>query len=103
MSRRRYQALQILILLLTLYVGSYLYLSRRGFAESDAMGCTRSLYFSPPQPSKEWERWNYGCVRFYRPLITLDCWLGTGREPGCAPLWGLQKTGAAEQGSGGGQ
>jgi hypothetical protein len=92
MSRQTYWTLQIFTLLLILYAGSYIYLSRRGFAEYDALGCKPPmLYFSPPQPGRDWERWNFGCVWFYRPLITLDCWLGTGREPGCAPLWSLQK------------
>ena len=92
MFRPKYLVLQALVLILTLYIGSYLYLSRRAFAEYDARGYKPALlYFSPPQPGPEWERWNFGCVWFYRPLITVDCWLGTGREPGGAPLWGLQK------------
>ncbi|HBI46783.1 MAG TPA: hypothetical protein DDY78_28610 [Planctomycetales bacterium] len=92
MSIRKYWALHALVLLLTLYVGSYLYLSRRGAAECDALGyMPAALYFSPPQPSREWERWNFGCVWFYWPLIKADFYLGTGRWPGSAPLWDLKK------------
>jgi hypothetical protein len=90
MSRRTCWAGAVFLLLLTLYVGSYLYLSRKGIAECDALGYT-GLYFSPPVRGREWEDWNFRCVWFYWPLIKVDRWLGTGREPGCVPLWGLEK------------
>jgi hypothetical protein len=90
MARRAFWAGWVLFLLLTLYVGSYLYLSRKGFAECAPFGID-ALYFSLPENSREWERWNYGCVWFYWPLIKVDCWVGTGKQPGSVPLWGLEK------------
>jgi hypothetical protein len=32
---------------------------------------------------------NYGCVRFYYPLIMIDYWIGTGRGIGCEPMFRL--------------
>ena len=62
----------------------------RGFAQSEALGCGRDgFYFFPPEETASWRAWNYGCVRFYYPLIVLDVWLGTGRDVYCEPLWRL--------------
>ncbi len=91
LRRRLWWTSGILLLALILaYVGSYLVLSRRGFAQSEALGLGRDgFYFFPPQETASWRAWNYGCVRFYYPLIVLDVWLGTGRDVYCEPLWRL--------------
>ena len=56
-ARRTCWAGAVFFLLFALYVGSYLYLSRKGIAECDVLGYT-GLYFSPPVRDREWERWN---------------------------------------------
>jgi hypothetical protein len=78
----------ILICLLAVYVGSYLALSRAGFAYADAYDMN-GFYFSPPENSDRWRFWNYTCVRLYYPLILVDNWLGTGRAVGAEPTWSL--------------
>ena len=45
-------------------------------AQSKAAGI-EGLYFFPPEDTDSWRRWNYGCVRFYYPLIVIEGWLGT--------------------------
>jgi hypothetical protein len=75
-------------LLLAVYVGSYLWLSRRGYEEAERFNMCGFYYFTP-EPTPEWRFKNYGCVRLFAPLNVLDCALGTGRPPGCEPLWGL--------------
>jgi hypothetical protein len=72
MSRRR-RLLILATVLLALYVGSYLILSRRGFI--------RDGYFFPPQETASWRVCNYRCVAFYSPLILIDNLLGTGKRP----------------------
>jgi hypothetical protein len=87
MSRRR---LVIVIALLVLYVGSYLALSRLGFAQARAWG-GKGFYFFTPRDSALWRVFNYGCVGLYYPLIVADNELGTGMWPAKEPLWGLTK------------
>lgn len=87
---RRRKALIGVLLLLLVYAGSYLALSRRGFASADRFGL-RGLYFFEPRDSNAWRLANYGCVCAYYPLIKVDEWLGTGRPIGREPLWGLSK------------
>ncbi len=72
------------------YLGSYLWLSRAGYAEADRY-CLHGFYYFLPEESRSWRVWNYGCVALYWPLNVLDCWLGTGREPASEPLWRLGK------------
>lgn len=88
--RKKHIFLVCLFLSLVVYVGSYYVLSRRGFAQSRQWNM-RGFYFFTPENSKEWRRRNYFCVTVYRPLIELDCLLGTGMPAGCEPLWGLSK------------
>lgn len=87
MPRRR---VIMVIVLLLLYVGSYLVLSRQGFAQADKWD-EKEFYFFQPRDSDRWRFSNYGCVCLYYPLIAVDCSLGTGRWPGFEPLWGLSK------------
>ena len=89
MLRRR--ARIVLAAVLLLYVGSYLVLSRQGFAQSDRWGVRDSFWFFEPRDSGLWRLSNYGCVCFYLPLIAADNCLGTGRWPAGEPLLGLSK------------
>lgn len=77
-------------MLLLLYVGSYLTVSRRGYAEADRWNC-RGFYYFTPEDSEVWRYLNYGCMYLYAPLHNVDRWLGYGRCPACEPLWGLSK------------
>ena len=70
----------IVLAILLVYVSSYYVLSRRGFAISDAVG-GKCLYFFEPCPGAFWEFAHHSCVFLYYPLIVVDKWLGTGREP----------------------
>ena len=77
-------------LLLLLYVGSYVVLSRRGYAEADRYNM-KGFYYFFPENSAAWRWKNYGCMHLFRPLNALDRWLGLGRHPASEPLWGLSK------------
>jgi hypothetical protein len=72
------------------YVGSYLVLSRRGFAEARQYHA-KGFYFFTPRPTAGWRNSNYACVCVYYPLILVDNCLGTGDWPAAEPLWGLEK------------
>jgi hypothetical protein len=76
--------------LLVLYVGSYVALSRRGYAEADQYNELGFYYFSL-EDSWAWRLKNYGCVYLFWPLNAVDRWLGLGRGPASEPLWGLSK------------
>jgi hypothetical protein len=76
--------------LLAAYLGSYLWLSRRGYAEADQYGMVGFYYFFPEE-SDSWRYKNYGCAFLFWPLNAIDRSLGLGRHPGCEPLWGLSK------------
>jgi len=78
----------LLAVLLTVYISSYVVLSRRGFAQSDAWE-TEGFYFLTPENTDEWRFRNYPLVRVYYPLILIDNWIGTGRPIASEPLWGL--------------
>jgi hypothetical protein len=49
----------------------------------------KGFYFFRPEDSNSWRIWNYGCVYFYYPLITVEEWLGTVDGIGCEPMWRL--------------
>jgi hypothetical protein len=80
----------VLVALCFLYIGSYLVLSRAGFAYADTVGA-KGFWFFEPRDSDLWRVSNYGSVSTYYPLIAIDCWLGTGRPPAAEPLLGLSK------------
>jgi hypothetical protein len=74
--------------LITVYVVSYVALSRRGFALSEAAGY-EGFYFFPPEDTNTWRRINYGCVFIFYPLIMIDNWIGTGKPIAHEPLWSV--------------
>src|SRR5688572_12464389 len=76
----------------TLYVGSYLALSRRGFADADRENI-KGFYFFPAADTTAWRVLHGGCVLLYYPLIQVDRLIGTGRHPASEPLWGLEACG----------
>jgi hypothetical protein len=83
--RRRWA---ILLVLLAAYIGSYLVLSRRGFAQADEWNAI-GFYFFTPRETTTWRVCNYGCAKLYYPLIVIDNWLGIGRPVASEPLWHL--------------
>src|SRR5437763_1083039 len=87
MSRR---GVILVVALMLLYVGSYLALSRQGFAQADQWNA-KGFYFFSPRDSALWRVSNYGCAGIYHPLIAVDNNLGTGRWPAKEPLMGLSK------------
>lgn len=87
----KYRARIILVLLLILYVGPYLALSRRGYAEADRYNM-KGFYYLAPANSTRWHVLNTTCYIVFYPLNAVDRLLGTGRVPGWTePLWGLEK------------
>jgi hypothetical protein len=77
------------MLLLLLYVGSYVVLSRRGYAEADRYGI-KGFYCFFPEDSDTWRFKNYGCVYLFWPLNAVDRGVGLGRPPAAEPLKGLE-------------
>ncbi len=77
-------------LALLLYLGSYIILSRRGYAEADQYKLKGFYYFTPVN-SDSCRFWNTACVFIYTPLNEVDCKLGIGKPPAYEPLWGLSR------------
>lgn len=71
-------------LILGLYVGAYLSLSRAGFAEADRFGI-KGFYYVPYSDTDQWERRNRWCTIVFNPLNILDRWTGAGRYPAGPP------------------
>ncbi|MCI0459973.1 MAG: hypothetical protein L0Z62_23730 [Gemmataceae bacterium] len=88
--RRRKKLVLALALLLVTYLGLYLWLSRRGYAEADQYRMAGFYYFSP-EDTDAWRFKNYGCVFLFSPLNWVDRSLGFGRSPAAEPLWRLGK------------
>jgi hypothetical protein len=81
---------KLIALLLAAYFGSYLWLSRHGYAEADQYHIVGFYYFIPDNSHTWWYK-NYGCVILFWPLNLVDHSIGLGRHPASAPLWGLSK------------
>jgi hypothetical protein len=90
MSKRKQIAWLLIAAFSLFYVGSYLVLSRRGFADADRTN-TLGFYFFPPEDADARQHRNYACVYVYYPLIVVDQIAGTGRAPGKPPLFGLSR------------
>jgi hypothetical protein len=88
--RRRHALRLVVALLFGVYLGSYLWLSRRGYAEADRYHL-KGFYYFFPEDSDTWRYKNYGCVYLFWPLNVIDRSLGFGRHPGKEPLRGLSK------------
>lgn len=88
--RKHKRLVQALALLVVAYSGSYLLLSRRGYAEADRDNIHGFYYFAPVQ-SDTWRVTNYGCVYLFSPANWVDRSVGFGRPPAREPLWGLSR------------
>jgi hypothetical protein len=87
-----------LCVVLAVYVGSYLVLSRIAYAKAaKEPGFDEKIsgfwYIEPTGPSTEnWYRWHCLCKRVYAPLNAFDCWIGTGIPPWTGGTWrGVKK------------
>lgn len=87
---RRRAALGVLWVLLTLYVGTYAVLSRRGLEEARQFNMQGFYYFFP-EDNEDWRVKHRTCCLLFYPVNVLDCWLGWGKAPGYEPMWGLSK------------
>lgn len=88
MCKKRRLVLVFGVLLLLLYIGSYVVLSRRGYADAEQYNMKGFYYFFPAD-SDAWRSINYGCVCLFWPINVVDRWIGTGRYPASEPLWRL--------------
>jgi hypothetical protein len=73
------------------YCGSYIYLSRRGFAAA-ARSNAEGFWFVRPRSSQSAiaSTWNEALVVCYWPLLALDQACGTGRPAAAWPMSGLE-------------
>jgi hypothetical protein len=83
----------ILVLVMLLYVGSYLVLSRRGMADMEKYHLVGFFYVPTEKAfeSEDWEAAHYRIATFYQPLNWIDCKLGTGRGHCRCILRGLSR------------
>ena len=79
--------LAALLLLVAIYIGSYVLLSRLSYKRADALDL-EGYYFVTPT-SQRAETLNRRFTFFFYPLVFLDCRLGTGRCPASEPMSGL--------------
>ena len=87
-KRKHRIALILLLVMVTLYVGSYMVLSRRGIARAE-LNDSEGFHFFPPENTNSWRRKNAGCIMLYMPLIWLEYQMGTGLPIASEPLWNL--------------
>jgi hypothetical protein len=78
----------VAVIFLASYVGSYLVLSRRGYAHADEYGI-KGFYYFDPMDNDAWRYKNYPCVILFWPLNTIDRAMGCGRHPAAEPLRGF--------------
>jgi hypothetical protein len=91
MKKRTAMLLALAGVFLLLYVGLYVGLSRRGYAEADT-GKFKGFYYLAPEDTEAWEYKNNACVVVFWPLNILDRAIGLGREPASVPM-GLSRGG----------
>ena len=75
------------MLLVAMYIGSYLLLSRLSYKRADALDL-EGYYFVAPT-SQRAETLNRCITYFFYPLVFVDCRLGSGRCPASVPMSGL--------------
>jgi hypothetical protein len=74
------------ICIVSIYVSSYIVLSRRGFVQADAWNA-KGFYFVKPENTDKWRFWNYTLAKVYGPLVAIDNAIGTGRPIASEPMW----------------
>lgn len=77
-------------LLVVAYVGSYVWISRHGYAEADRYNI-QGFYYIFPNMSETWWQKNVVCISIFSPLNHVDQFIGYGRPPASPPLIGFSK------------
>jgi hypothetical protein len=72
------------VILLTVYLGSYLVMSRIAFRQADRANAEGFYFFVPLTPGLKAA--NDSCFALYWPLVEIDKALGTGRPRGSDPI-----------------
>src|SRR5258708_4353584 len=88
LSRKRRLWLCISLLMMLVYVGSFLQLSRPAIAITRRQNA-RSYWFAPPTTLSN-VRFHRFCSLFYLPLIVLDGEFGSGYVPARCAGFGLE-------------
>lgn len=88
--------LGVLWVVLTLYVGSYAVLSRRGMEEAERCNMCGFYYFTP-ENTETWRAKHSFCCWLYFPINALDQAVGLGKGPGRVLFWGLSKESLTSQ------
>jgi len=89
MMKRHGLAYWVFIVMLSLYVASYIAVSRPAYQWAERYGYPGFYYVNPPQDTHKWRRMNTTLVWIYIPLNAVDRLIGTGRSPASEPLWQL--------------
>lgn len=71
-----------------LYVGSYLFLTWRGAVFCAKYGAEGFVFANTR--NELGEEIHCACFTFYSPLLYIEHWAGTGRQPVDCILWGRQ-------------
>lgn len=71
---------------LSVYLVTYVFLSRRGFVEARQYE-TEGFYYFTPEDTDRWRFLNSSCRLIFAPLNALDCWIGWGHPAGCDPMF----------------
>jgi hypothetical protein len=85
----------ILTIIISIYTGSYLVLSRAGFSRGKRDGIGGFSYVEVS--SQHTSVLNRVLIGFYYPLWCIDRWLGTGRPLACDPLLELSGSDSADE------
>jgi hypothetical protein len=87
---REHRWLILALLVTATYVGAYVCLSRRGYAEAKAWDAPGFYYFAPENTNK-W-RWRERAAKLvFWPLNQIDQWFGFGQSPAHEPLFDLSR------------
>ena len=83
MKQRKKRLVLYLLIFLTLYVASYLVISRLAYAKSASWNLDGFFYVTPSQEDNEphWLLKHQLAVSFFWPINQLDQWIGTGMAP----------------------
>lgn len=76
------------MLLIFVYVSSYVVASRRAFAKADEWQL-KGVWFALPDDGQNWRVTHYALTALYFPLIAIDSAIGTGRPTTNEPTWSL--------------
>jgi hypothetical protein len=70
----------VFLILLVVYCGVYLWLSRSGYSAARKFS-VYGFYYVPPSDTTGWRSLNNTCIMVFSPLNAVDPSLGTGMDP----------------------